>query len=184
MNKKFDLVKNDYVNACDFGYSAKKLTFNLEFDWAVRNKGVYSEISASSRANVLWNNQIIGSLQLMGSISVVHHASFAVVLEQGDNVLQFDGTGISDSFGVTINDVKLTAPYTSATLIANGGFEVPALAVGTYIISNNGSFAGWNAAQFEIGTCKLYNSAWGSGQCAELDGDFNTRYTQVIYICS
>ncbi len=52
----------------------------------------------------------------------MNHASFTVVLEQGDNVIQFDGTGISDSFGVSIDKVSLTAVFNSTNLISNGDF--------------------------------------------------------------
>jgi hypothetical protein len=106
-----------------------------------------------------------------------------VVLEQGDNVVQFDGTGLSDSFGISIDKVKLSAPYSLSNLIANGDFEIPALAPGTFIIQNGG-FNGWSASEYELGSCSLYNGAWGAGQCIELDANINVRYTQVIYICT
>lgn len=48
----------------------------------------------------------------------------------------------------------------------------------------NGGFSGWSSSRYELGWCKLYNSAWGNGQCIEVDSDLNVRYTQVIYICS
>ena len=70
----------------------------------------------------MWNNKVVGSLLLTGSNTGVNHASFLVVLEQGDNVVQFDGTGLSDSYGISIDKVTLTAPYSLTSLIANGDF--------------------------------------------------------------
>lgn len=70
----------------------------------------------------MFNNEVVGSLLLSGNNLGVNRAKFIVVLEQGDNVVQFDGTGISDGFGITIDNVKLSAPYALSNLIANGDF--------------------------------------------------------------
>jgi len=153
------------------------LTYTLEFDWAARTLGVTS--LDTSRGNVLWNNIVIGSL--VATTTGINHATFQVVLSSGDNLLQFDGAGASDGFGVSIDNVKLTSIYNNTNLIVNGNFQQPSLAANQFTYSNGG-IPGWTAAKAEVGDCRLYNNLWASTQCLELDSDNNQRYTQVITI--
>jgi len=156
------------------------LTYNIEFDWASRTLGCSS--LDSSKGNVLWNNVVIGSLISTASNTGINHASFQVTLNSGDNLLQFDGTSLSDSFGISIDNVKLTSVYNTTNLIIGGDFEVNlGLSAGqfTYI---NGGIPRWSAYRAEVGDCRLYNPHWGASQCIELDSDSNQRYTYVLTI--
>jgi hypothetical protein len=175
-DNQFNLLSNN-VASCNNPFPGSTLTYKLEFDWAVRTAGTSD--ADTSKANILWNNVVIGSLQYGGSTGI-NHATFTVTLNSGDNVLQFDGTGKSDSYGVSIDHVKLTSAYNSTNLIVNGDFNTPYVGTGwTYV---NGGILGWSAAKAEIGGGNNYNPNWPAGQCIELDSDSNQRYTQVISI--
>lgn len=176
----FHLIGDAGVAACNNPFPNRVLKYTLEFDWAARLVG-FNNLD-SSKGNVLWNNVVIGSLIADPSNQGVNHASFEVVLNAGDNVLQFDGASLSDSYGISIDKVKLTSPYNSSNLIVNGDFQPTAgLALGQYAYINGG-IQGWAAAKAELGDCRLYNSHWGATFCIELDSDSNQRYTQVITI--
>jgi hypothetical protein len=95
-------------------------------------------------------------------------------------VLQFDGTSLSDSYGISVDNVKLTSAYNSTNLIVNGDFNTPS--VGTGWSYYNGGIQGWSAARAEVGGGNNYNAHWCSGQVIELDSDSNQRYTQVITV--
>lgn len=156
------------------------MTYKLEFDWAARTVG-FSNLD-SSKGNVLWNNVVIGSLVATSSNAGINHAVFQVTLNSGSNILQFDGTSLSDSYGISIDNVKLSSVYNASNLLVNGDFQANVgISAGqfTYI---NGGINGWIASRAEVGDCRLYNGAWGASQCIELDSDSNQRYTQVITI--
>ncbi len=114
----------------------------------------------------------------------VRKFSGQVRLKAGVNTLEFDGAGPSDSYGLTIENVKLFSAYNNTNLISNGAFSQPALADNTWTYINNG-IPSWWAAKAEIGDANhVYNPAWpaSSGQCVELDSDSNQRYVQTITI--
>jgi len=119
-------------------------------------------------------------LRYTGSNVGVNHASYSVQLQSGDNLLQFDGTGLDDSYGITIDNVKLISAYNGTNLIVNGDFSNPN--VGTGFTYSSGGIYGWSAAKAEVGASFRYNPNWPAGQVIELDSDSNQRYTQVIKI--
>lgn len=159
-------------------FPKRDLTYNLTFEWAIRTVGINNPLS--SRANVLWNNVVIDSLQYNGYNGAVNKASYLVTLQSGDNFLQFDGTSTDDSYGVTIDNVKLFSAYNSSNLVVNGDFSNPN--VGSEFQYYIGGIPGWYAAKAEVGASFRYNPNWPAGQVAELDSDGNQRYTQVITI--
>ena len=110
----------------------------------------------------------------------INHANLAVELKAGDNVVQFDGTSFSDSYGITIDNVKLTSRYNSTNLIVNGDFSTPCVGSGWNLYK--GGIAGWSAVLAEVGDGGNYNCQWRTGQVIELDSDSNQRYTQVVKI--
>jgi hypothetical protein len=167
------------VATCSNPFPGSTLTYTLEFDWAPRTVG-FSDLD-SSKADILWNNVVIGSLVSTTANQGVNHATFLVTLSAGDNILQFDGTSFSDSYGISVDNIKLTSAFNSTNLIVNGAFSQPALSAGQYTYIN-GAIPGWSGAKVEIGDCRNYNSEWTAGQCLELDSDSNQRYTQVISI--
>ena len=83
-------------------------------------------------------------------------------------MIEIKGKGIVDSYGLTIDDVKLVKDGTVKDLVVNGGFENP---------NQNGLFGfydnveGWQGKRIEIGNGKIYNCRWTSQVC-ELDSDF------------
>ena len=173
----FNFVK-DEVAACPDPFPGQSLKYRLEFDWAVRTVGINN--FDSSKANVLWNDYIVGSLQYSG-FTGVSHASFDIVLKAGQNTLQFDGTSFSDSYGITIDNVKVFSIYNSTNLVVNGDFALPNVGSGWQYLAN-GLIPGWSAVTGEIGHTSNYNPSWGAGQVLELDSTENQRYTQVITI--
>lgn len=52
-------------------------------------------------------------------------ASVNVYANDGENILQLRGAGISDSFGMTVDNIKLVKEGTIRNLVVNGGFENP-----------------------------------------------------------
>jgi hypothetical protein len=175
-DNQFNLVTSN-VAACTNPFPGSSLTYKLEFDWAVRTNGASS--TDTSRGNVLWNNVVIGSLGYNGN-TVVNHATFSVILNSGDNILSFDGTSTSDSYGLAIDNVKLTSAYNTTNIIVNGDFSSPSVGTGWNYI--NGGILGWTAVKAEVGYGNVYNPSWNTGSVIELDSDSNQRYTQVITI--
>lgn len=164
-------------NKKDCDDDRKPLKFTLEFDWAIRESNTNPE---SSKANVIWNDVVVASLDSSKG-SRVNHASIAVDLKAGDNVLQFDGTSFSDAFGITVDNVELTSKFSSKNLIENGDFNSPCVGSGWSYFK--GGIPGWAAVLAEVGDGKNnYNCNWRSGQVLELDSESNQRYTQVVKI--
>nr|BAK01612.1 predicted protein [Hordeum vulgare subsp. vulgare] len=176
-NNQYTQVSGPSANACNNPFPGTSLTYKLEFDWAVRTNGVSSY--DTSKGNVLWNNVVIGSLGYNGNTNV-NHATFTVTLNSGDNILNFDGTSLSDSYGLAIDNVKLTSVYNATNLIVNGAFSSPSVGSGWNYY--NGGILGWSAVRAEVGVGSTYNPAWGNNPVLELDSDSNQRYTQVITI--
>ena len=178
-DSQYKLVSQIPCNTNNF--IGKFLTFKLEFDYAARKFGVNSP--ATSSANVLWNNVIVGAIN--PSDYDVHHAVFYVQLKAGNNFLQFDGAGPSDYLGLTIDNVKLTSKYNHYyNLIHNAGFENPQVNNVNNWVYTKGGIPHWHAQKAEHGKCSVYNSKWPAcnGQCLELDSTNNQRYTQVVMI--
>jgi hypothetical protein len=180
-NNQFQQISNGNVASCKNPFPGSSLTYKLEFDWAVRSTYGSAPFD-TSMGNVIWNNNVLDSLyygkenKYFGGIN---HASYVVILGSGDNVLSFDGTSFSDSYGLTIDNVKLTSVYSSNNLIVNGDFATPY--VGSSFIYKDNGITGWSAVRAEVGYGTLYNANW-NGPVIELDSDSNQRYTQVITI--
>lgn len=167
--------------ACETNsFVGQTLLFKLEFDFAARKTGCSSSV-VTSQGSVIWNNIVV--VTLAPTDFAIKHAVYYVELKAGDNSLQFDGASSSDSFGLTIDNVRLTSPYCPYNLINNGEFENPSLGGGYNFY--NGGIPYWKALKAEVGDChSIYNPNWpaNTGQCIELDTDKNTRYTQTIHI--
>ena len=176
----FELVSGASCDI-DSSFNGQTLAYKLEFDFAARKNGVSSPFT--SRADVIWNNVVVASLNPADYF--VQHSAINVQLKPGQNVLSFDGASYSDSYGLLIDNVKLTSVYNSSNLIINGGFETPYVGGANSWNYFNGGVYGWSAVKAELGHANsVYNSYWPltTGQCAELDSDSNQRYTQKIII--
>lgn len=175
----FEIVSG--VSCSTNSFNGQTLAYTLEFDYAARANGVSSAFT--SRADVIWNNVVVGSINPQDY--AVHHGSILVQLKPGENALSFDAASTSDSFGLTIDNVKLSSSYNASNLIVNGGFETPYVGGSGSWNYFNGGIYGWTAVKAEVGQCgSVYNANWqaASGQCVELDSDSNQRYTQKIII--
>ncbi len=175
-DNQYNILKD--LASCSDPFPNRDLTYTLSFDWAVRTVNINN--LESSQANVLWNNFVIASLRYTGNNAGVNRASYSVQLQSGDNILQFDGTGLEDSFGISIDNVKLVSAYNTTNLIVNGDFSTPNVGSGFQYYA--GGIYGWSAAKAEVGASFRYNLNWPAGQVIELDSDSNQRYTQVITI--
>lgn len=178
-NSNFELVAG--ISCSTTSFQSKTLTYVLEFDYAARATGVSSAFT--SRADVIWNNVVVASINPQDYL--VHHASISVQLKAGENVVSFDGASHSDSYGLLIDNVKLTSALNSSNLIVNGGFESPYVGGSGQWNYFNGGIYGWTAVKAEVGHCKsVYNGNWNAAnsQCIELDSDSNQRYSQKLII--
>jgi hypothetical protein len=156
---KYNLTPNADPATCS---NTATQSYNLQFDWAPRTNGI-SKLE-SSQANVWFNSDLVASLIPTDADKGVNHFSGNVAFSACINVLSFDGTGVSDSFGITISNVQLFAPASTTNLIVNGNFASPALAAGTWKVASGG-IPGWSANNVELGRRTIYNSAWSDGQC-------------------
>ncbi|MCB0368719.1 MAG: hypothetical protein KDD45_04545 [Bdellovibrionales bacterium] len=98
---------------CDDKLSRK---FTLSFEYACRNGVPFHSCSG----NIVWNNEII--LSIVPSDYAVHLVSIEVLVIAGDNSLQIEGTGLSNSYGLTVDNVKLVREGTLTNIVVNGGF--------------------------------------------------------------
>lgn len=55
----------------------------------------------------------------------INTIQLAVYADDGRNSLSFESTGVSDSFGVLIDNVQLIRSDTQEDIVINGGFENP-----------------------------------------------------------
>jgi hypothetical protein len=101
---------------------------------------------------------------LLGSIVPVdhniHNVTLTVTAAVGNNTLQFEGAGISDGYGLNIDNVALirSGDASQTNIVINGGFEQPNVA-GSWGSFNN--ILGWSGQGIEVGTGSIYNS-WPS----------------------
>lgn len=145
--------------------------FILSFEFAAREGRCLDD----SRGNVLWNGYVVYSIKPCDY--EIHPVSIEVKSEGEDNTLEFEGAGASNSYGVTIDNVRLVRKGTSRDLVVNGGFERPCQNGGWHTYDR---IEGWEGTPLEIGGGKLYNCRWNS-QVAELDSDNNYRLTQRFH---
>lgn len=142
--------------------------FTLSFDYACREGVAFG----SCMADVLWNNQIIFSIVPVDHI--IHSYSIQLIAHAGENRLQFEGAGISDSYGLTIDNVKLIRFGTATDIVVNGGFEQPSVGFSWGIFP---SIPGWSDTAIEVGWGQIYNAGWNS-HVVELDSNGNFQITQ------
>lgn len=93
--------------------------FHLSFQWACRKNVPF----ASCQGVVVWNDVII--LSVNPSDYAIHTENLVVYVQQGQNKLQFEGAGQSNSYGLTIDNVILKRDGTLVNIVVNGGFEQP-----------------------------------------------------------
>lgn len=99
----------------------------------------------------------------------IHIFKVNVTAVIGQNSLQIEGAGISDSYGLTIDNVQLVRVGSAQNIVVNGDFQTPYQAGGWHIFN---SIPGWQGLGIEIGWGDIYNIDWNS-QVLELDGNSN-----------
>ena len=99
-----------------------------------------------------------------------------VTASVGRNSLQFEGAGVSDGKGLTIDKVSLIRVGSANNIVVNGDFEVPAQN-GGWNFQND--IPGWTGKGIKIGWGDLFNTNWNS-QVIELDGSRNYEITQLF----
>jgi hypothetical protein len=109
---------------------------------------------------VVWNNNIIYSV--VPSDYSIHQVSINITVIAGLNVLQFIGAGISDSYGLGIDNIKLVRIGTTNNIVINGDFSSPN-EYGSWSIQNN--INGWTGIGIEVGQGTIYNSGWSGQIC-------------------
>lgn len=155
-------------STCNYGSLSNQ--FTLTFQYACR-PGVAFQ---SCLGEVVWNNVIVYSV--VPSDYSWHSISVAITVLPGKNSLQFVGAGVSDSYGLLIDNVQLVRQGTTTNIVVNGDFSSPNT-YGSWGIFND--ISGWLGVGIEIGHGpNAYGS--GSGQVCELDGNANYEITQYF----
>jgi hypothetical protein len=132
----------------------------------------------SCSGQVKWNDYVVQSLNPCDYS--VNTASIYVNAKIGENNIKFEGTGVSDSYGLTIDNVRLVKYGTNINIVTNGDFEIPCQS-GKWSIYDN--ILGWAGHSIEVGAGSIYNHRWNS-QVVELDGNSNSAMTQNFYFDS
>ena len=96
----------------------------------------------------------------------VHKKTIEVEAVIGTNSLKFEGEGKEDSYGLTIDNVKVIKVMNNKNVAVNGDFEKPDINKKWKVFD---SIPGWKGKGIEIGWGKIYNKKWNS-QVVELDG--------------
>ena len=127
----------------------------------------------SCQGAVYWNGHKVGDLKPYNYGINVFKVS--VKVNQGVNMLKIAGAGCSDSYGLTIDNVRLVRFGTHNNIVKNGGFQKPYLGCKKWRVFND--IPGWWGSGFEVGDGSLYNCRWRN-QVVELDGHRNGYLTQ------
>lgn len=109
------------------------------------------------------------------------HEELILNLENGDHTLIFEGSGRSDTLGITVTNIVVRRRDSSRNLLINGDFSFPNLghAQLQYFV---GGIQGWSADLAELGNCRYYNDDWRAGQCIDLDSNRNQFYFQKFRV--
>jgi len=99
-------------------------TYKLEFQYACRKNIAFD----SCEGKVLWNGE--KALHVVPVDHDVHVQTVDIDVVPGKNILRFEGAGKQDSYGLTIDNVKLVEVGTNSNIVINGGFEKPDLGKG------------------------------------------------------
>lgn len=108
--------------------------FILKLDWACREGTPFESCGGS----IIWNGKYVKSIK--PSDYAIHNTTWPVKAKIGKNSLQFRGEGISDTFGLSIDNVKLIRRGTNNSIVVNGDFEQPPTKDGFQFFTN---ITGW-----------------------------------------
>jgi len=128
-------------------------------------------------ATVIWNNDVIFSV--VPTDYGIHTAIITVTAVVGENILQFEGAGVSDTVGLGITNVALVrqGDSTNTNIVVNGDFSQPQVG----LISDYQVIPGWTTEfKIEIGWGPVYNNWSENAQVCELDSEGNDEITQIL----
>lgn len=94
--------------------------FTLSLQYAARKSVAFN----SNQGKIFWNNQHIATLS--PNNYHIHTFRRTVYASIGSNVLRIEGSGVSNSYGLTIDNVELVRQGTCQNIVVNGDFETPA----------------------------------------------------------
>lgn len=94
------------------------IDYVLEFDWGIRK----TSSLLSYQGVVVVNNKIVSFLHPKIFDLVINHETINVKLAPGVNTISFDGAGLSDGYGIVIDNVKLTTNSNKTNIVNNGDF--------------------------------------------------------------
>ena len=97
----------------------------------------------------------------------VNNQVLYVDISAGPNSLRLQGAGISDGYGLTIDNVKLIRDGDKTNIVINGDFEEVLSRRNAKIFSN---INGWQGDKFKIGRGTIFNFDWTTNNVVELDG--------------
>ena len=107
----------------------------MTFRYACRSKTPFR----SCQGKVFWNGYQIA--HIIPEDYKINYFRTTVRVNQGVNVLKLAGAGCSDSYGLTVDSVRLARYGTSKSIVINGGFEYPCVGKGKWRIFND--IPGW-----------------------------------------
>lgn len=93
--------------------------YNLKFQYACRKNIAFD----SCQGKILWNGREV--YEVVPTDHKVHGVHLIVSSKHGENSLQVQGTGKSDSYGLTLDNFELVKEGTTEDICINGGFEKP-----------------------------------------------------------
>ena len=138
----------------------KPQLYRIEFEYACRKNIAFD----SCEGNVFWNEKKV--FHVTPNNYKVHKKTIEVEAVIGTNSLKFEGEGKEDSYGLTIDNVKVIKVTNNKDVAVNGDFEKPDINKKWKVFD---SIPGWKGKGIEIGWGKIYNKKWNS-QVVELDG--------------
>jgi len=146
--------------------------FNLSLQYACRQNVALG----SCIGQVYWNDELIYTITPRDY--EIQNLSLQVIAKKGANSVKFQGSGVSDSYGLTIDNVELVRRGTDKNLLVNGGFENPSTNGGW---TTRRSIEGWTGQgnNIEFGRGGIYNRRWNS-QVVELDSSSNYALVQTV----
>lgn len=72
----------------------------IEYSYAARAGCV-----ETSQGKIFWNNKLIE--EIIPKDELIHVGKLEVTAEAGDNIFEIEGSGTSDSYGLTVTGFKL-----------------------------------------------------------------------------
>ena len=145
--------------------------FTLTFSFVCRPGAAFR----SCLGEVVFNNVIVYSV--VPTDYNLNTVNLALTVQRGRNSLQFSGAGISDTFGLVIDNIRLVRQGSTDNIVINGDFSSPTVYGGWNIFDD---ISGWLGTGIKLAYGPSYLNSPGLGQVCELDGRTNYQITQYF----